>query len=69
MYLDVTQLKIDVKNKICDDNIKTTDAKKRLGVSYWTLNRLLSPEGSNINLETYIKLCRFLKCSLDKYLL
>lgn len=56
----------DVRVKIAKDNLQNKAVCQELGILPSTLSRLLA-KGNKCNIDTIVKLCRWLKTSMDYY--
>lgn len=65
MELKVEKFSQDIGRKMYDKRLNNRQASETIGVSKATMSRLVS--GYYPDLITYAKVCKFLGCSLDKY--
>lgn len=61
-------MKIDIKQKLNDNNMTRYELAKRIGVTYPTITSIYNGESSSIKLDILESICKELNCSLDEIL-
>lgn len=61
-------MKIDIKQKLKDNNMTRYELAKRIGVTYPTITSIYNGESSSIKLDILESICKELNCSLDEIL-
>ena len=64
----VITMKIDIKQKLKDNNMTRYELAKRIGVTYPTITSIYNGESSSIKLDILESICKELNCSLDEIL-
>lgn len=62
-------MKIDIKNKLKENNMSRYELAKRIGITYPTIDNIYKGKSTSIRFETLELICKELKCTPNDILI